>query len=95
METQTGQETHKPNIYQLSCEKNGFVELSQVVGPKWASPEFYIGSVREEYGSLFRAITPALDVCKDVIDLFCLNENEDIKRLCKKAKIAIGIAYKT
>lgn len=32
----------------------------------------------------------AIDVCNDVLDLFCLNENADVQRLCKKAKEAIG-----
>ncbi len=88
------EEQHRPKVYQLT-DKDGFVALSQVVGPKWASPEFYIGRVREEYGSIFRSADKAIDVCKDVIDLFCLNENADVKRLCQKAKEVIGIAYET
>ena len=31
----------------------------------------------------------AIDVCKDILDLFCLNEDADIKRLYEKAKKAI------
>lgn len=56
----------KPHVYRLT-DKDGFVALSQVVGPKWASPEFYIGRVREEYGAKFTAASDLYDICFGIL----------------------------